>query len=119
MFRREILFFLCALVITGLASCGNDDNDDEASDCELMVEAVCEKACECGDAECVYFNDTVSAVPDTLEDCISADTFNHCGDEPIDMDFEACIEAINAQECGENSGGDPGVELPQECAELL
>ena len=115
--KKERLFVLSCIIFTGLFAMGcSDDNggDKEGTTCREMYETVCEKACECPNQGCYYFNGDAGARSPDEDSCVNGGQITGC-DTGLDIDCEACADAIVDAEC-EGELGSIGLKLPTECS---
>ena len=104
---------------------GDEVTDEEIAACEEMAAVLCEAACACStDAESCYYYPTEGTMTQTeRENCEHLEQRFMCDDFLSDlfvmeMDFDACKEALPSATCDE-WGGTKALELPTpECFEL-
>ncbi|MBN2499083.1 MAG: hypothetical protein JXR96_31130 [Deltaproteobacteria bacterium] len=107
MARLAILFGLGL----ALAACGPGEDP-----CIETMRAICTRACGCVPEghDCFMFGDGYSWTATDVSMCMS-DT---CTPPPAEMDYDACLSALEQASCGE-LGPYPGLEVPSACDPLL
>lgn len=101
---------LAAAVLLATA-CGGDD----ASECEVYGEAVCDLACDCaaGD-DCAFIAGAVTLTFESPADCagfFSTQLACHDGGDP-DFDYAGCTDMLDEAMCVETEDDVGAVQLP-------
>lgn len=99
--------FLCAFAfVVGLGGLGCGDDP-----CEEAAEALCARACECGDAECAFGDGGGTFSFETKADCLTLYKFA-CSQGDPDIDWDQCIADTEAGQCM-----DSAFPTPMSCEE--
>lgn len=112
------------ILISALLSCSSDsDSNNErivgsVTDCTAMYEAVCEKACDCGEDYCLSFGKVSTSYNSDPESCLEGVEEDCAEDVLDDRDFKGCIQELEQAKCTDASDSDGliGVELPDVCS---
>lgn len=117
-------FFLVATFCCAVAACESTSGGDSfggagsVDECVAMYEAVCEKACACGEGYCFSFGDVSASYNSNPDNCMIRVEEEDCAKDALQgRDFKGCISALDQAQCAEDTISERrGVELPYVCS---